>query len=306
MKRSVASIKVKDVATLTERKAYAFVLGGAILWGTTGTAQTFIPETVDSFVVATMRLSIGGVVLLLLLLGLGQIHPSRWPLLTIVFVALALALFQVCFFSSVRLTGVAVGTVVSIGSAPIFSGLLEWVFLRRPPNRQWRIATALAIVGTGLLFLNKELVVIDPLGILFAFGAGFLFASYTFLNKEVLERVDTIEAIAVVFTLSALMLWPFFFQFRSEGLWTKPGIIAVLYIGLVTTALGYILFVQGLKYIPSSSATTLSLAEPFTATLLGVVVVGEYLNASAWLGVGLLMLGIVLVTLRPETLKRYR
>jgi len=289
---------------LSERMAYLLVLSGAILWGTTGTAQTFIPETVDPFIVATMRLTVGGFVLLLVLLFLGKINPSRWPLKHIVIVALALALFQFCFFSSVRLTGVAVGTVVSIGSAPVFSGLMEWIILRTPPNRQWFIATTLAIIGSMLLFFNKELVIIEPLGIMFAFGAGFLFATYTFLNKKVLEKIDTIEAIAVVFTISAFVLLPFFFNFSSEGLLTKSGILAVLYIGIVTTALGYLLFVNGLKYIPSSAATTLSLAEPFTAAVLGVVIVGEYLNMSAWFGVILLMLGIVVLTIRPRRRER--
>ena len=289
---------------LSERMAYLLVLSGAILWGTTGTAQTFIPETVDPFIVATMRLTVGGFVLLLVLLFLGKINPSRWPLKYIVIVALALALFQFCFFSSVRLTGVAVGTVVSIGSAPVFSGLMEWIILRTPPNRQWFIATTLAIIGSMLLFFNKELVIIDPLGIMFAFGAGFLFATYTFLNKKVLEKIDTIEAIAVVFTISAFVLLPFFFNFSSEGLLTKSGILGVLYIGIVTTALCYLLFVNGLKYIPSSAATTLSLAEPFTAAVLGVVIVGEYLNMSAWFGVILLMLGIVVLTIRPRRRER--
>lgn len=281
--------------------AYIIVLCGGILWGTTGTAQTFIPETVDPFIVATMRLAIGGFVLILGLLLIGKLNVSRWPWRRIFIVSVVLAFFQFFFFSSVRMTGVAVGTVVSIGSAPVFSGLMEWVFLREAPNRQWMIATAMAIIGSGLLFFNKDLVIINPLGVTFAIVAGFLFASYTFLNKSVLEKVDPIEAVAVVFTISALILLPFYFNFSSEGLLTKSGLTAILYIGLVTTALGYVLFSTGLKYIPSSAATTLSLAEPFTAAILSVVIVGEYLNMSAWTGVFLLMTGIVVLTIRPRT-----
>lgn len=285
---------------LSERMAYIIVLCGGILWGTTGTAQTFIPETVDPFIVATMRLAIGGLVLILGLLLLGKLNISRWPWRNILVVSFVLALFQFFFFSSVRMTGVAVGTVVSIGSAPVFSGLMEWIFLRHPPNRQWTIATTMAIIGSGLLFFNKDLVIIDTVGVTFAIVAGFLFASYTFLNKGVLEKVEPIEAVAVVFTISALLLLPFYFNFSSEGLLTKSGLTAIIYIGLVTTALGYVLFSTGLKYIPSSAATTLSLAEPFTAAILSVVIVGEYLNMSAWTGVFLLMTGIIVLTIRPR------
>src|SRR5699024_6578942 len=247
-----------------------------------------------------MRLAIGGFILIIGLLLLGKLNISRWPWRNILIVSVILAFFQFFFFSSVRMTGVAVGTVVSIGSAPVFSGLMEWVFLKRPPNRQWIIATAMAIIGSTLLFFNKELVIIDPLGVTFAIIAGFLFASYTFLNKGVLEKVDPIEAVAVVFTSSALILLPFYFNFSSEGLLTKSGLTAIIYIGIRTTAYGYVLFSTGIKYIPSSAATTLSLAEPFTAAILSVVVVGEYLNFSAWTGVFLLMSGIIVLTIRPR------
>lgn len=286
------------MAELSERMAYIIVLCGSILWGTTGTAQTFIPETVDPFIVATMRLAIGGFVLLIGLLLLGRLNVSAWPWRNIMMVAVILALFQIFFFSSVRMTGVAVGTVVSIGSAPVFSGLMEWIFLRQSPNRQWMIATTMAIIGSMLLFLNKNLVIIHPVGVVLAIVAGLLFASYTFVNKGVLKQVEPIEAVAVVFTISAFILLPFYFNFSSEGLLTPIGLSAIVYIGLVTTALGYVLFSTGLKYIPSSAATTLSLAEPFTAAILSVVIVGEYLNASAWTGVILLMTGIIVLTLR--------
>lgn len=280
--------------------ATVIVLCGGILWGTTGTAQTFIPETVDPFVVATLRLAIGGFVLLTALVFLRRMNLASWPWKQIIVVSIALALFQYSFFTSVRLTGVAVGTVVTIGSAPIFTGLLEWLFLRSRPNWQWFLATSLAIVGCVLLFLNRDEVIIDQIGIMFALFGGFLFATYSLLNKRVVEKIDTIEAVAIVFTISALLLLPFYFNFNSEGILTTSGLLAIIYIGLFTTALGYILYSYGLKRIPSSSATTLALAEPFTAAILSVVIVGEYLNHAAWFGVFLLLIGIVILTVQPN------
>lgn len=291
---------IKEVARVDERIAYMLVLSGAVFWGMTGTAQTFIPETVDSLVIATLRLGIGGSVLMLGLVLFRKLNVARWPWARLLVVAIVMALFQFFFFSSVRLTGVAVGTVVTIGSAPVFANFLEWLVLRHTPSRQWMIATAMAVLGSALLFLNKELVMVDSLGVGFAFVAGACFALYTFFNKKILETIAPIEAIAVVFTMSTVLLLPFSLFFSWEGLGTTSGLLAMLLIGLVTTALGYILFVTGLKYIPSSAATTLSLAEPFTATILSVVIVGEYLNGTAWVGVVLLMAGIVVLTIRPR------
>jgi len=75
------------------------------------------------------------------------------------------------------------------------------------------------------------------------------------------------------------------------------GISVVLYLGIATTSIAYILFSAGLKRIPSSSAVTLSLAEPLTAAILSVLVVGERLNVTSWIGVALLLGGILVLTL---------
>ena len=198
---------------MSQRFAYLIVLIGAILWGTTGTAQTFLPQTIHPLGVGASRLAVGGFSLLILLLILGKIQFKNWPWKPTVYAAISMALFQYLFFSSVRLTGVAIGTVVTIGSAPIFSGIIEWFIVKRRPTKIWAIATVLAIIGCGLLFLNQEGVVVNPIGVMMSLGAGSLFAIYTLVNKEVVDSVPAVSAVAVIFSLSAMMLMPFLFIF---------------------------------------------------------------------------------------------
>lgn len=282
---------------MSQRVAFLFVLTGAILWGTTGTAQTFMPQTVHPLGVGASRLAVGGFSLLIVLVVSGKINLKNWPWKPTIYAAISMALFQYLFFSSVRLTGVAIGTVVTIGSAPVFSGIIEWLIVKRRPTRMWMIATILAIIGCGLLFLNQEGVVVNPIGVMMSLGAGSLFAIYTLVNKEVVDKVPAVSAVAVIFSLSAIMLLPFLFIFETEGLLTTRGIMVTLYLGLATTTIAYILFSTGLKYIPSSSAVTLSLAEPLTAALLSVIVIGEHLSLTSWGGVALLLGGILVLTL---------
>ncbi|MGE7676321.1 hypothetical protein ACQKMV_22625 [Lysinibacillus sp. NPDC094403] len=59
-------------------------------------------------------------------------------------VATSIAFFQGLFFSSIRLTGVAIEIIV-IGSAPVLSGALEWVLLKSQPTKVWGIASVMAI-----------------------------------------------------------------------------------------------------------------------------------------------------------------
>ena len=90
-----------------------------------------------------------------------------------------------------------------------------------------------------------------------------------------MEKADTIPSVAVIFSVSAIMLMPFLFIFETKGLLTAPGISDNYYLGIATTSVAYILFSIGLRHIPSSSAVTLSLAEPLTAAILSVLVVGK-------------------------------
>ena len=159
-------------------------------------------------------------------------------------------------------------------------------------------------MGCGLLFLNKEGLVVDPIGVAMSLGAGLLFAVYAIVNKDVLDKAAAIPAVAVIFSLSAMMLLPFLFLFETEGLMTGRGIAVVLYLGIATTSVAYILFSYGLKRIPSSSAVTLSLAEPLTAAVLSVLVVGERLNGTSWIGVVLLLGGILVLTLGGRKVKK--
>lgn len=285
---------------LSEKWAFLIVLSAAILWGTTGTAQTFIPTTVDPFFVSMLRLAIGGIILLMVLGLMRKLKFADWPWKKTLLTAAFLAVFQYCFFLSVRLTGVAIGTVLSIGSAPVFAGLFESFVMKKPPSRKWMMATVLTIAGCAILFFNKELVVFSPLGAMFAIAAGLLFALYTLNNKRIVEENGALKTVAVVFTISAMMLLPFMFFFESNGILTKTGIFSILYIGVVTTAIGYVLYSVGLKNVTSSSATTIALAEPLTAAILSVVVVGEYLNASGWFGVFMILIGLVILSMKQK------
>lgn len=288
---------------MSQRLSYVFVLLGAMLWGTTGTAQTFMPQTIHPLAVGASRLAVGGFFLLILLLLLRKIDFRHWPWKATIYAALSMAIFQYFFFTSIRLTGIAIGTVVAIGSAPAFSGLIEWLIVKRRPTGMWLTATVLAIVGCVLLFSNKVDTVVNPVGVLMSLVAGLLFAFYTRYNKDVLDKTEAIPAVAVIFSMSAFILMPFLLLFETEGMMTNSGVMTILYLGFATTTVAYALFSTGLKQIPSSSAVTLSLAEPLTAAILSVIIVGERLNTTSWLGVFLLLGGILVLTLSGRKVK---
>src|SRR3954451_10225829 len=125
------------------------VLLAAVCFGTTGTAQALGPDALAPAGVGAARILVGGALLVLIAGGLPRL-PWRPALLA----AGAVATYQLSFFAAVADTGVAVGTIVALGSAPALAGAIEWAVERRRPEKAWAMATALACAGVALLALT--------------------------------------------------------------------------------------------------------------------------------------------------------
>ncbi|WP_456274822.1 EamA family transporter [Bacillus sp. AK031] len=285
---------------MQEKLSPFWILIAAILWGTTGTAQALAPESAHPFAIGAVRLALGGIPLFIIVLALGKLDFRNWPIKQTVLASVSMACYQPLFFSAVTLTGVAVGTVIAIGSAPILSGVIEWLFLKKNPAKVWWYSTLLSIMGCFMIFMNKDSLTVDPYGILMALGAGLSFASYSFVSGKLVERHSSLSIVAVVFTMSAILLSPLLFIYDLSWLTEGKGFAVSLHLGLIATGLSYFLFAKGLKNVPSSTAVTLSLAEPLTAALLGVFFLGEHLVFTSWLGICFLLLGIGILILSSE------
>ncbi|MGN9863703.1 EamA family transporter [Bacillus swezeyi] len=282
------------------RISILFVLLAAMLWGTTGTTQAFAPKEAAPVVFGAVRMAVGGFTLLLFAAFRGQLKRGGWPVRTLIIAALIMAFYQPFFFSAVSLSGIAVGTVVAIGSAPIIAGCLEWLIFQKVPRTRWWIATMAAIAGVSLLFIPSASSGGGFLGILLALGAGLSFAVYTLTSKQLLQKQKPEAVTGVVFSLGGVLLAPLLFLYDLGWIVSVQGMAMSVYIGVIATGAAYLLFTAGLSKVPASTAVTLSLAEPLTALLLGTVLVRESLPLMSWAGIALLLLGIFYVSYQPR------
>jgi DME family drug/metabolite transporter len=282
-------------------KGQWLVLIAAVLWGTTGTAQALLPAGVDPLEVGAIRLLVGGSALLLLTLARGGLRGGRrWPFWPTALAALSTAAYQLFFFGALLRTGVAVGTVVAIGSAPVFSGALAVVWEREQPGRRWLGATLLAIAGCALLVTAGRALQVDAAGIGLAAAAGFAYALYALTSKRLLSAGHTPDqVISVVFFLAAVISLPLLFRSELAWLGQPRGLAVAAHLGLLATALAYALFIRGLTRVPSATAVSLSLAEPLTAGALGLLLLGERLTTVAALGLAALLVGTILLASAP-------
>ena len=136
----------------------------------------------------------------------------------------------------------------------------------------------------------------DPLGLVASVGAGASYAVYTLAAKALLDRGWTpTGSMGALFGTAGVVSLPVLAMTDASWLATGPGIAMALWLGLVATALAYVLFGIGLTGLAPATVSTLTLAEPLTAGLLGVLVLGEVLSGGAVVGLVVLAAGIVLL-----------
>ena len=272
------------------------VVGAAVLFGTTGTAQELGPDGATPFGVGSTRILIGAVVLWVI----ARRRPRRLVLRTharlIVPGAIGVAAYQPGFFTGTERLGVALGTIIALGSGPVFAGVIEWMTGRRPSTR-WAVATVLAVVGGSLLvFAGDSGAEFSWVGLCGSLAAGLGYALYAVATKRLIGRgLGSTEASAWQFSLGALALVPVLVAQPLDWLESVSGIAMALHLGVLCTGVAYLLYGWGLRLIDTSTATTLTLAEPVTAGALAVVVLDERLQWFGWLGSGLVVIGLLVV-----------
>jgi DME family drug/metabolite transporter len=285
---------------VTTTTARAQVLLAALCFGTTGTAQALGPDGTDPVGVGATRILVGGALLGVVALARRQSPRRRWAGRPVLAAVAGVAVYQLAFFAAVADTGVAVGTIVALGSAPTLAGLFEWIADGRRPQARWAAATALACAGVALLALAGGSADVSPLGVALAVTAGGAYAVYTLAAKRLLRHGHAPEAVmAAAFGLGALVLLPVLLATTPGWLVHTDGIALALFRGIVPTAVAYLLFANGLKHLSASETATLTLAEPLTAGVLGAVVLAESLTATALVGAGLVLAGLVALAVRP-------
>jgi DME family drug/metabolite transporter len=286
------------------------VLVAACLWGTTGTVRTFVAAATN-LSIAAIRIGIGGLLLLTFAActsrgaGLRRLLRTHRNWLLLVPGSVAMVTYQTAFFSAAARTGVAVGTVVTIGSAPAFAGLLAVLTRQVPLTARWLLATAGAVTGCAALVGGGREAGVEPLGIGLALLSGLSYAVYATVVSSLVSRGEEDRAVTgTLFAVAAVLVLPVLVSGSAAWVLTGSGALIALYLGGVATAGGYLFFARGLRTTPATTATTLTLAEPAVAALLGVVVLGEVLGGMALAGLALLAASLLLLVLPSPKLRR--
>ncbi len=302
------------VSTSDALKGVFAIVVASFLWGTTGTAAQFAPD-ISPLAIGAFAMGIGGVLLCLTarksLVKDVKLLVSKAP--TFLFGSACVAIYPLAFYSSMRLSGVAIGTIVSIASAPLFAALLEYFLDKKPVSLKWAVSFVLGALGIGLLAMGKaQGMLVMPesqsaqvFGVVLGLVAGLTYAGYSWAAKQLINTgANSKSAMAGLFGCAALVLLPSL-AITGQNLFANITHTSVsLYMAIVPMFLGYLLFGYGLRTTEASKATLITLIEPLVATLFAIFLIGEVFKPVGWVGMTLVCLCLFIQSVKlPAALK---
>lgn len=261
-----------------------------LLWGSTYAVVSLYLTDYSPYWVAVWRALPAGLLLLLL-------HPRMPPLpwgkqFLLAFCNIA-AFFALLFLAAFRLPGAVAGTLGA--TLPLVLMLLAWLQDGTRPSLKWLLLGLMGLAGV-LLLLNPS-ANLDPVGVACAMLATVLIGQSSRWMRHWPVN-DLLALTAWQLLLGGLMLIPFAWWLAGPMPLPDPASApGLLWLILLNTALGYWAWLWGLKHHGPEVMGMLALTNPMIAVSLGVLMVGETLDVSQWIGIGVILLSLFLMKL---------
>ena len=284
-----------------QRKAYPFILLAASLWGCIGLFLKLLTAAgLTSMQSVAVRCSTAAALYFLWLLLTDRAALVIRPRDCIYFVGtgiFSLVFFNWCYFNTIQRSSMSVAAVL-LYTAPVFVMLMSAVVFQETITSRKLLALALTFFGcilvTGLLPLGSTAISLQT--ILYGLGSGFGYALYTIFGKFALAKYSSATVSFYTFLFAALGSFPL------SGLLQTPQVlmdwrvtVGGFGIGIFCCILPYLFYTEGLRYAEAGKAAILATAEPFVASILGVLLFREILTPFKLLGMASILFAIVLL-----------
>lgn len=206
-------------------------------------------------------------------------------------------MFQSAYFAAVEVTGLAVGTVVTLGAGPVLIAVGARLMLGEHLGRGGLAAVTGALTGLAVLVLGGEGGDVVPAGVLLALLSAAGYAAITLLTRWLGRDGgggDATATSAWAFGIGAVGLLP---MAVAEGLVphtaeTGQVLWLLVYVAAVPTALAYALYFAGAAAVRSATVSVIMLLEPVSAAFIAVTVLRERLTAATVVGTLLLLAAV--------------
>ncbi len=283
-------------------RGYALVAGSFLIMGLIGALVEW--ATAPESALLVLRFATAGLVLGVVFARrrplAGVADRSVWPRLLLMAAVDAVTLLL--FFIAIRGTSVAIGMFLQF-LAPVWVALIAPLVFRARTEAIVYPALAIALAGLAVILAPSLLgagVRLSPWGVSAGLLSGVCYATFQLVVKDLTRHVS---AVTIVFTeawLDALILLPLaLWQTVGAGYrLTARDLLASLILGVVCTALAYLMWTYGMSMIKAQHSSILGYLEPVSAPIYALLLLGQ--GISLWTVVGgafIVVAGLLVVLL---------
>ncbi|MED4219630.1 DMT family transporter [Priestia megaterium] len=196
------------------------------------------------------------------------------------------------------LSSAQMGAIIT-SSTPAFMVIFARLILKEKLNIKKGISVCLATIGVLLIVGNGHINMSSQLGGISLLMAALTWALMSILIKRVPSNYSPVVVTTYSILVAILVLTPFVYKGLAEihiSKLTDPTIGGgLLYLGIISTALAFILWNYGLQLLNASSGGLFFFFQPLVGTLLGWLLLGESIGGTFWIGSFLILSGVLLV-----------
>jgi drug/metabolite transporter (DMT)-like permease len=212
---------------------------------------------------------------------------------------LVIALHQICFISSLKLTSVAAATFLT-STQPVFTAFFGWLILKEHVSARAVIAICGALGGVAMIALadGGEMAMT---GNLLAVSAAILASLYTIAARTLRQRTPLVPYMTTVHISGSIFLFVLTRVFAipltgfGEASW-----LSLLMLGLLPTLVGHSLLTYSIGHLRAFVVNASILGEPVGATILAAIFVHEFPPLLTLIGGAVIVACILWIVLEKD------
>lgn len=228
---------------------------------------------------------------------------KRYLLLIIAIGIIGNAVSIVAQESGTMLSTAQMGAIIT-SSTPAFMVIFACFILKERLTLKKGISVLLATIGVFLIVGIGEVNMSSTLGGIALFIAALTWALMSVLVKRLPSDYSQIVVTTYSILVALIVLTPFVLPRLHEIdllKMTQPTIWGgLLYLGIISTACGFLLWNRGLQMLNASSGGIFFFFQPVVGTFLGWLLLGETIGVTFWIGSILILIGVLFVMIEKK------
>ncbi|MGB3127034.1 MAG: EamA family transporter [Pseudomonas sp.] len=290
----------------SDRLTYLKLALVAMIWGATFVAGRYLAGDVDPLLAASLRFVLASVALLgfMALVGIRLVRPNARQLAQLAMLGFfGIYCYNLCFFYGLQYINASRASLI-VALNPAVIGVASWLWFkeRLGPGKWLGIALCLGGAGAVIVSRNPQLLQAAAqawIGDVLIAGCVAGWGAYSLLSRGLNRVLGALQTVTWSILLGTVMLvittaLTGRMTFAAVQAVQLPQWLSLLYLGVLGSALAYILWYDGIQRIGATRAGVFIALNPLTAVICGAMLLGEQLTPPMLAGGAVILLGIYL------------